>query len=168
MSNIYPYKGKTPTIEKYAFIAPTATIIGDVIIGKNSNIWFNTVLRGDVEHIVIGENTNIQDGTIVHVTHDGYPTIIGSNVTVGHRTLIHACTLKDNCFVGMGAIIMDRAIIEPYAWVAAGALVTERKIVKSGEIWAGSPAKFFRRLTEDEKKHIDISAKNYVQYSKEY
>jgi gamma-carbonic anhydrase len=165
---ILPYKNKIPNIDKNAFIASTANIIGDVTIGEYSNIWFNTVIRGDVAKIVIGKNTNIQDSTVIHVGSDGGDTIIGDNVTIGHKCLIHAANLHDNCFIGMGAIIMDGAIIEEGAWVAAGALVTNNKIVKSGQIWAGSPAKYFRDLTAAESKHILESAQNYVTLSKDY
>ena len=165
---ILPYKNKQPSINKTSFIAQTANIIGEVSIGANSNIWFNTVLRGDVAKIIVGENTNIQDGSIIHVGSNGGDTIIGNNVTIGHKCLIHAATIKDNSFIGMGAIVMDGAIIEEGAWVAAGALVTNNKIVKSGEIWAGSPAKFFRHLNQEESKHILDSARNYVVLANEY
>jgi carbonic anhydrase/acetyltransferase-like protein (isoleucine patch superfamily) len=168
MSNIFSYFDKRPTISHKAFIAPTATIVGDVTIGAYSGIWFNCVLRGDVEKIIIGHNTNIQDGTIIHVTRNGFPTIIGSYVTVGHKVLLHACTLQDYSFVGMGSILMDKVIVESGGWVAAGSLVTEGKTIKSGEIWAGSPAKFFRKLTQAEQNHITTSANNYTEHAVEY
>lgn len=168
MSNIYPYFNKKPNIDKTAFIAPTAAIIGDVTIGANSGIWFHSVLRGDVEKIVIGNNSNIQDGSVIHVSRNGFPTIIGSYVTVGHKVLLHACTLEDYSFVGMGSTVMDRAIIESGGWIAAGSLVTEGKIIKSGEIWAGRPAKFFRKLTPAEQDYIKISANNYSKHAQEY
>lgn len=166
--HIYPYFDKRPNIDKTAFIAPTAAIVGDVTIGGHSGVWFNCVLRGDVEKIVIGDYTNIQDGTVIHVNRNQLPTIIGSYVTVGHKALLHACTLQDYSFVGMGAIVMDSAIVETGGWVAAGAMVTEGKIVKAGEIWAGSPAKFFRTLTEAEQKWIAVSAGNYAKHAQEY
>jgi gamma-carbonic anhydrase len=165
---IMPYNGKLPIISNKAFIAPTASIIGDVEIGSGSGVWFNCVIRGDVAYIRIGENTNIQDGTVIHVTRGGFNTIIGSNVTIGHSVIIHACELQDACFVGMGAIIMDNAVVETGAMVAAGSMVTNGKIVKSGEIWAGSPAKKFRDLTEDESRHILVSANNYKKHAQEY
>jgi len=163
-----PYKGIFPKIHQEAFIAPTASIIGDVTIGKGSGIWFNCVVRGDVEPITIGENTNIQDGSIIHCTRGGGRTIIGSNVTVGHKALIHAAILQDACFIGMGAIIMDNVIVETGGMVAAGGLVTPNKIIREGEIWAGNPAKFFRNLTKEEADFIIISANNYLKHVEEY
>lgn len=168
MNNIYPYKNIYPKIDKDSFIAPTATIIGDVTIGKNSGIWFNSVIRGDVAKISIGNHSNIQDGSVVHVTRNGGNTTIGDYVTIGHKAMIHACTLQDYCFIGMCAIIMDKAIIETGGWVAAGALVTEGKVIRKGEIWAGYPAKFFRNLTSQEQDFIKISAENYAKHAKEY
>ena len=165
---ILPYNGIYPSISDKAFIAPSSSIIGDVTIGEYSSIWFNSVLRGDVASIIIGKNTNIQDGSVVHVTRGGFPTIIGDNVTVGHMALLHACTLQSNSFVGMGAIIMDCVVVEENAYVAAGSLVTNNKIVKSGEIWAGRPAKFFRKATQQEIDHIKISANNYAKHAREY
>ena len=165
---IMPYKGIIPKIHKAAFIAPTVAIIGDITIGKGSGIWFNCVIRGDVEPITIGENTNIQDGSVVHCTRGGGNTSIGNNVTVGHKALLHACTLQDACFIGMGAIIMDGVVVESGAMVAAGALVTPNKVIRKGEIWAGNPAKFFRKMTQEETDFIMISAKNYRIHVEEY
>ncbi len=165
---VMPYNGVFPKIHKESFIAPTASIIGDVTIGKGSGVWFNSVIRGDVEPITIGENSNIQDGTIIHVTRGGGKTIIGNNVTIGHRALLHACHLMDECFIGMGAIVMDNVIVETGAMVAAGSLVTNNKIIKKGEIWAGNPAKFFRNLTKEESDFIMISANNYRKHVLEY
>jgi len=163
-----PYNGIAPQIAEDAFIAPSADIIGDVKIGGGSGIWFGCVLRGDVAKIRVGARTNIQDGTIIHVTRNGHPTIIGNGVTIGHRALLHACKLQDSCFVGMGATIMDDAIVETGAMVAAGALVTPGKIVKKGQIWAGNPAKYFRDLTEQEAEFITISENNYAIHAEEY
>lgn len=165
---IMPYNGIWPNIDKKAFIAPSASIIGDVTIKSGSGVWFNVVLRGDVEPITIGENTNIQDGSVVHCTRNGGKTVIGSNVTIGHKTLIHACTLQDSCFIGMGAILMDKVIVETGGMVAAGSIVTPGKIIRKGEIWAGNPAKFFRHLTEEEANFIMVSANNYYQHVQEY
>jgi len=165
---ILPYNNILPQIDKTAYVAPGSAIIGDVKIGKNSTIWFNCTVRGDVEPIVIGDYTNVQDGTVIHVTRGGGKTFIGSYVTIGHRAIIHAATLQDYSFVGMGATIMDDVVVESGAMVAAGSLVTNGKIIKSGEIWAGSPAKFFRKLTEEETKYIEISAKNYARHADEY
>lgn len=166
--HIFSYFNKWPKISSEAFIAPNATIIGDVTIGRGSGVWFNSVIRGDVEPITIGENTNIQDGTVIHVTRGGGKTIIGNNVTIGHKALIHACHLMDECFIGMGAIVMDKTVVETGAMVAAGSLVTNNKIVKKGEIWAGNPAKFFRNLTKEESEFIMISANNYRRHAEEY
>ena len=168
MPLILPYKNIMPTIADDVFIADNATIIGDVHIGAGSNIWFGCVIRGDVCPIRIGERTNIQDGTIVHVTRKVGPTNIGSGVTVGHSALLHACTLEDDCFVGMGAIIMDGAVVESGAMLAAGALLAPNKQIPSGQLWAGNPAKYFRELRQKEADFIPISAQNYVELSKEY
>lgn len=165
---ILPYLGITPTIHEEAYIAPTSAIIGDVTIGKGSTIWFQCAIRGDVEPITIGEYSNIQDGTIIHVTRNGYPTHIGSYVTVGHQALLHACILEDESFVGMGATVMDGAVIEKGAMVAAGALVTPGKRVKTGELWAGRPAKLFRQMTKKEHDFIHESAQNYYKHGVEY
>ncbi|MEH6632044.1 MAG: gamma carbonic anhydrase family protein [Halopseudomonas aestusnigri] len=176
---ILPYKGITPKISSEAFIAENAVIIGDVEIGPGSSVWFNCVIRGDVNSIRIGENTNIQDGTVIHVNHDrkgedyrktggGMPTSIGNGVTVGHMALLHACTIKDNAFVGMRAVVMDAAIVEVDAMVAAGALVTPGKVVPSGELWSGSPAKKFRDLKPEELDGIRYSARNYAELGKSY
>lgn len=165
---ILPYKNIFPKIDQGVFIAPTAAIIGDVTIKTGSGIWFNCVLRGDVEPITIGKNTNIQDGTVVHCTRGGGKTIIGDNVTIGHKALIHACTLEDASFIGMGAILMDNVVVETGAMVAAGSLVTPNKIIRKGEIWAGNPAKFFRNLSQEEADFIYISAENYRKHVQEY
>lgn len=169
MTRKFPaYKGISPKIAKDAFVAPSADIIGDVEIGSESSIWFNCVLRGDVAEIRIGKRTNIQDGTVIHVTRNGHPTIIGDGVTVGHNAMLHACKLESGSFVGMGATIMDNVIVQSGAMVAAGALVTPGKTVKSGQIWAGNPAKYFRDLTEEEAAFISISEKNYAIHAREY
>ena len=169
MTRIFPaYKGTSPQIAKDAFIAPSADIIGDVKIGSGSGIWFGCVIRGDVAKIRIGERTNIQDGTVIHVTRGGHPTIIGNGVTIGHKALLHACHLEDGCFVGMGATLMDDVTVESGAMVAAGALVTPGKLVKKGQIWAGNPAKYFRDLSEKEAAYIAISEENYAIHAAEY
>jgi len=165
---ILPYQGILPRIHEQAWIAPGAVIIGDVEIGKDSNIWFGCVIRGDVQSIRIGERTNIQDGTVIHVTRKTGPTFIGSGITVGHSALLHACTLEDECFVGMHATVMDHAVVESYAMVAAGALVAPRKRVPTGELWAGNPAKCMRQMKQDERDYIPVSAKHYIALSKSY
>ncbi len=157
-----------PKIHPTAFIAENAVIIGDVEIGAYSNIWYNCVIRGDVNHIRIGERTNIQDGTIVHVTRVTSPTLIGSGITIGHLALLHACTLEDNCFIGMGAKVLDDAVVESHAMLAAGALLTPKKRIPSGQLWAGNPAKHMRDLTEKDLSFFPISAENYVRLGQEY
>lgn len=165
---ILPYKGIYPTIAETAFIAPGAVIIGDVEIGEYTNVWPNCVIRGDVNTIRIGARTNIQDGTVVHVTTKTGPTRIGSNITIGHKALLHACILEDNCFVGMGAIAMDHAVVESGGMLAAGALLTAGKRVSGGQLWAGNPAKYFRDLKREESAFIGVSAQNYVDLAAEY
>lgn len=165
---ILPYKGILPTIHPEAFIAPGAVVIGDVHIGAQSNVWFGCVIRGDVNAIRIGERTNIQDGTIIHVTRKIGPTLVGSGITIGHKALLHACIVKDDSFIGMGATLLDFATVEAGGFLAAGALLTPKKLVKSGEMWAGNPAKFFRPLTEDEAAFIPVSAQNYIELAAEY
>lgn len=171
MAFILPFKGVLPTIAKDAYIAPSATISGDTHIGAGTSIWFNVAIRGDVHKVRIGENTNIQDGTVCHVTHKKHPLIIGDRVTIGHSAVVHGCTLEDESFVGMGAIVMDGAVVESGAMVAAGALVSPGKVVKKGELWAGVPAKPFRAMTEDEVNYLPWSAEHYralgAQYLKE-
>jgi carbonic anhydrase/acetyltransferase-like protein (isoleucine patch superfamily) len=162
------YKEITPKIEKNVFIAPGSYIIGDVKIGSRSNIWFNVVIRGDVEKIRIGSNTNIQDLTIVHCTTNGNGVQIGSNVTIGHNCVIHDCKVEDNSLIGMSSTILDGAVIKKNSMLAAGSLLTQGKIVKSGELWAGKPAKILRMLESDEKKFLKKSAKRYYQLSQEY
>ncbi len=165
---ILPYKGIMPKIAGDAFIAPGAVIIGDVEIGSKSNIWFGCVIRGDVNTIRIGERTNIQDATVVHVTRKTGPTFIGSNVTIGHSALIHAATIEDDSFIGMHATVMDGAVVRSGGMVAAGALVTPNKEVPAGEIWGGNPAKHLRKMRQEEIDFIAISARNYVDLAEEY
>jgi len=168
MAIIIPYKAKFPKIANDAFIAENAVIIGDVVIGSKSSVWYNCVIRGDVNHIRIGQETNIQDGTIIHVGTNNGPTIIGDGITIGHKALIHACTLYDYSFIGMNSTIMDYAQIKSYSMVAAGALVTNNKIVEENELWAGVPAKFLRKLKKEEVDYINISKDRYVNLAKDY
>lgn len=171
---ILPYRGEyapegiAPTIHTQAFIAANATIIGDVHIGNDSGIWYGCIVRGDVNYIRIGERTNIQDGTVIHVTRNTGPTLIGDDVTIGHLAMLHACTLENRCFIGMGATVMDDVVVETDAMVAADALVTPGKRVQSGQLWAGSPAKHMRDLKEEEIKHIQTSSDNYVRLAREH
>ena len=174
-ATIVAYKGMKPKISSDAFVACSSSLIGDVTIEQDASIWFGCVLRGDVARIHIGKRSNIQDGTIIHVN-SAKPelnipqlhTIIGDDVTVGHQCLLHACTINDRAFIGMQTCIMDGAIIEQDAMVAAGSLVTMGKIVKSGQLWAGRPAKFMKQLTPSDIQEILASAQRYTKWSKEY
>jgi gamma-carbonic anhydrase len=150
------------------FIAEGARVIGDVEVGKDSSIWFNTVVRGDVHFISIGDRTNIQDNCVLHVTHKKYPLRIGSNVTVGHSAVLHGCTIEDFCLVGMGAIVLDNALVHSRSFIAAGALVQENFEVPEGTLVAGIPAKVKRPLTSEETTFLERSAQNYVDYVKTY
>ncbi len=165
---IIAYKGITPKIHPSVFIADGAHIIGDVEIDKDSSVWFNTVIRGDVHYIRIGERSNIQDNVVVHVTSKKFPTNIGSNVTIGHNAVIHACTINDYCLIGMGAVILDGAAVGPYALVAAGAVVTMGMNIPEGTLAAGVPAKIIRTLTDEERHSLAQSAQNYVDYVASY
>ena len=165
---IIPYRGITSKIHPSVFIAEGAQIIGDVEIGADSSVWFNTVIRGDVHYIRIGERTNIQDNCVLHVTHETYPLVIGSDVTVGHGAILHAATIKDRCLIGMGAKVLDDATVGPYALVAAGSLVLEHFEVPEGALVAGVPARVKRMLSEEERQQIVQSAQNYVGYVKTY
>lgn len=165
---ILPYNDKTPTLGEGVFVAPGAAVIGDVVVGADTNIWFNVTIRGDVNTIRIGQRTNIQDGTVCHVTYKNGPLVIGNDVTIGHKAILHACTLEDLSFVGMGAIVMDGCVIESGGMLAAGALLNPGKVVKSGEIWAGVPAKPLRPMTQAEKDYLPWSAQHYVKLGHQY
>jgi carbonic anhydrase/acetyltransferase-like protein (isoleucine patch superfamily) len=166
--NILSYKEFKPQIDKDAFIANTASIIGDVKVGKDSSVWFGCSLRADVAGIIIGERSNIQDGSVIHESSKPISTIIGNDVTVGHMALLHACTIKDGAFIGMKACVMDGAIVEKDAMVAAGTLITPGKVIPSGELWGGSPAKFMRKLSEKDIEHMKWSAEHYVRLAQDY
>ncbi len=165
---IRAFNGVIPTIDPTVFLAETAVVIGDVVIGPESGIWYGCTVRGDVNKIQIGARTNIQDGTVIHVAQDGQGTYIGDDITVGHMALLHACTLEDGCFIGMKACIMDGAYVESGAMVAAGALVTPGKRVKQGFLWAGSPAKPVRELTERDLSYFPVSARRYADLAETY
>ena len=160
MKMIKEFEGIMPEIDESVFVAESADIIGDVKIGKNSSVWYNTVLRGDEHAIRIGENTNIQDGTVVHVGLD-VDTVIGDNVTVGHNALVHGCKIGNNSLVGMGAIVLNGAEIGEFCMTGAGALVTQNKKFPDGMLIIGSPAKAVRELTEEEKQSLIKSADDY-------
>ncbi len=167
-SIILPYNGITPTLEDGVWIAPNSAVIGDTILGLNVSVWFNVTIRGDVNYIRVGKNTNIQDGTTCHVTYKKFPLIIGENVTVGHNVILHGCTIGNNCLIGMGAIVMDNVIIENDAMIAAGAVITQGKVVKSGEVWAGAPAKKMRDMNADDRRFITENASHYVSLAENY
>ena len=166
---ILPYRDRRPVIAPEAWIAPTATVIGAVEIVPHANIWFGSVLRGDLSPIFVGAYTNIQDGAVVHVSGripEG--TRIGANVTIGHMCMIHACVLEDGSFIGMKACVMDGAVVETGAWVAAGAVVTPGKRVKSGELWAGTPARLLRAVSPEEKLYMERLPAHYAKLADEY
>lgn len=167
-AQIITYKGITPTIHESVFLCSGAVILGDVEIGEDSSIWYNCVIRGDVHYIRIGKRTNIQDLSMLHVTHKKYPLNIGDSVTIGHSAVLHGCTIKDLTLIGMGAKVLDQAVVESYSLVAAGTVVPERFVVPSGTLVAGVPAKVVRDLREEELQRFDQSAQNYVDYVREY
>lgn len=165
---ILPYRGIYPKIHQTAYIAPNAVIIGDVEIGAESSVWFGCVVRGDVNVVRIGARSNIQDGTVIHVAAKGKGTHIGDDVTVGHMVLLHDCALADFSFVGMKAVVMDGATVESGGMLAAGALLPPNKTLPSGQLWAGSPAKYWRDLTPEDRALFDIRAGQYVDLGREY
>ena len=165
---ILPWRGVSPTIAADAFIAPRAVVIGDVVIGAGVSVWFNCVLRGDVNHIRVGARTNIQDGTVVHVSYRTHPTIIGEDVLIGHHATIHGCTLESKSFVGMKAMVMDGAVVEREGMVAAGALVAPGKRVPQRQMWAGSPARFVREVKDAELASFAEAVTRYVGLGEEY
>ncbi len=167
-SVVMPWQGHEPKMGRDVFLASGASVIGQVELGDDVNVWFNTVIRGDVNTIKIGARTNIQDNTTVHVTVNTGPTRIGSDVTIGHNAVIHACTIEDECLIGMGATILDGAIIRSRCFVAAGSVVTPGKEMPSGVMVMGSPAKPVRPLTEAELAFLKRSAKDYVETARSY
>jgi carbonic anhydrase/acetyltransferase-like protein (isoleucine patch superfamily) len=167
-SLLLPYKGTIPRVAPDAFIADGTQVIGDVDIASHANVWFNCVIRGDEQAVTIGANTNIQDGTIIHVHSLKQGTYIGADVTIGHMSLLHACTLEDGAFCGMGAIVLDGAVIESGAMLAAGAMLTPGKRIPHGELWAGRPARFARALTDEELDGMPRTIENYVGRAEEY
>lgn len=165
---IRTFQGKKPKLADNVFVDSSAVVLGDVTIGKNSSIWPTTVIRGDIHTITIGEDTNIQDGSVLHVTHDseydpgGFPLSIGNQVTIGHKVILHACTIGDLCLIGMGAIVLDGVVIPAEVMLGAGTLVGPGKQLESGYLYLGQPAKKIRSLTDKEKQFLRYSAKNYV------
>lgn len=166
MPLILPVKGVSPVFGKNCFLAPNATIVGDVHTGDDCSIWFNAVVRGDVNSIFIGNKVNIQDGAVIHCTYQKTKTVIGNNVSIGHNAIVHGCTVHDNVLIGMGAIVMDNAEIGSYAIIAAGAVVPEGVKVEPGMIYAGVPARKIKEVPEELKKgEINRIANNYLMYS---
>ena len=165
---IRDYKGKSPVIDGSAYVDESAHVIGDVVIGSESSVWFNAVIRGDVNYIRIGNRTNIQDSSVLHVTRDTHPLIVGDEVTVGHSVTLHGCTIRDRCLIGMGAIVLDGAEVGEGSIVGAGALVKEGMKVEPGTLVVGVPAKAVRRLDGEEMNKIKRSAENYIGYMNEY
>ena len=165
MPVILSVKNISPSWGKECFIAENATLVGDVVMGDKCSVWFNAVIRGDVNYIKIGNNTNIQDGAVIHCTYHYASTNIGDNVSIGHNALVHGCTLHNNVLIGMGAIVMDHAIVEDFVIIAAGAVVLEKTICDSGYLYAGVPAKKIKRISEEQKEMLIRLPENYIMYS---
>lgn len=172
--NIRPYLGTLPQLGERAFVDRSASVIGDVVLGDDVSIWPGTVVRGDVNFIRIGARSNVQDGSIVHVTHDGpyspggFPTLVGEGVTIGHAAVIHACTIEDYCLIGMHATVLDGATVKKYGFVAAGAVIPPGKVVGERELWVGNPAKCVRLLSDKQIEQLHYSADHYVRLKDEY
>ncbi len=162
-THVFAWENHTPRIAASAFIAPTAIIAGDVEIGEQSSIWFHCTLRGDISPIRVGARSNVQDGSILHISGSTMPCLIGDDVTIGHGAIVHAATIKNRAFVGMGAIVLDGAIIEENGMLAAGGLLSPGKIIGAGELWAGSPARLMRVMTEADLGRYARNAAHYVQ-----
>jgi gamma-carbonic anhydrase len=168
MATIRSYAGKAPLVGEGTFVAETAVLVGDVEVGSRSSIWYGVVLRGDVFHIRIGSETSVQDNTVVHVTSGRHPTLVGDRVTVGHSVVLHGCVVEDECIIGMGAIVMDRARVGPRCIVGAGALVTPGTEIPEGHLVIGSPARPKRKLSPEELEWIRSSADHYVTLGERY
>jgi carbonic anhydrase/acetyltransferase-like protein (isoleucine patch superfamily) len=165
---IQGFRGKFPRVDPTAFVHPAATLIGDVEVGPGASIWPGAVLRGDDGPIVIGANTSIQDGTVIHMTEGMSRTTVGARVTVGHRVILHGCTVGDDCLIGMGSVVLDNAVVEDWAFVAAAALVAPNKRVPTGQMMMGNPGRIARALTEADRAWITHSWNAYVKRSREY
>jgi carbonic anhydrase/acetyltransferase-like protein (isoleucine patch superfamily) len=163
---LFPYRNYFPQLGENVFLAAGVKVIGNVEIGNNTSIWYNSVIRGDVHYIKIGHSTNVQDCSMLHVTNGKFPLNIGNEVTIGHSVTLHGCTLNDLCLVGIGAIILDGAVVESNSMVAAGALVKQNFVVPGGKLVAGVPAKVIRNLTEAEIQDFKASAKRYIEYTR--
>ncbi|GFZ88740.1 gamma carbonic anhydrase family protein [Dyella caseinilytica] len=174
MNHLRSFKGVTPTLGARTYVDPAATVIGDVVLGDDVSIWPGAVLRGDVHYIRIGARSNVQDGAVVHVTHDGpyspggFPTIVGEGVTIGHAAVIHACTIEDYCLIGMHATVLDSATVKKYGFVGAGSVVPPGKVVGERELWLGNPAQRVRLLTDKQIEQLHYSADHYVRLKDVY
>lgn len=174
MSSIRSYKGISPQIGQGVYIDTSSVLVGDIKIGDDSSVWPLVAARGDVNHIHIGDRTNIQDGSVLHVTHknaenpEGYPLLIGNDVTIGHKVMLHGCTIKDRVLVGMGAIVLDGVIVEQDVMIGAGSLVPPNKVLESGYLYVGSPVTQARPLNDKERAFLQKSADNYVQNKNDY
>jgi carbonic anhydrase/acetyltransferase-like protein (isoleucine patch superfamily) len=174
MTPLRSYKGITPTLGARVYVDPAATVIGAVELGDDVSIWPCAVLRGDVHRIRIGARSNVQDGAVVHVTHDGpyspggFPTLVGEGVTIGHGAVIHACTIEDYCLIGMHSTVLDGAVVKKYGFVGAGSLIPPGKVVGEQELWLGNPARFVRRLTDKQVEQLQYSAEHYVRVKDDY
>ena len=174
MTHLRSYKGIGPTLGARVYVDPAATVIGDVVLGDDVSIWPGVVLRGDVHHIRVGARSNIQDGSIVHVSHDGpyspggLPCLIGEGVTIGHAAVVHACTLGDYCLIGMHATVLDGAVVKKYGFVGAGAVIAPGKVVGERELWLGNPAKCVRLLSDRQVEQLQYSAAHYVRLKDDY
>jgi carbonic anhydrase/acetyltransferase-like protein (isoleucine patch superfamily) len=173
--NIRPFQQIFPTLGARVYVDAAACVIGDVVLGDDVSIWPGTVVRGDVNYIRIGDRSNVQDGSVIHVTHDGpygrpggFATLIGADVTIGHRAVVHACVIEDACLIGMGSVILDGAVIRKHGFVGAGAVVSPGKTVASGELWLGNPARCVRKLSEKEIEQLYYSAQHYVRLKDKY
>ncbi len=165
MGKIISLESKSPILGENCFLAEGSLIIGEVKTGDNCSFWFNSIVRGDVHYINIGHNVNVQDGAVIHCTYKKAPTEIGDNVSIGHNAIVHGCTIKDNVLIGMGAIVMDHAVIESNSIIAAGAIVLENTHVESGSIYGGVPAKRLKSIDEGNKEVIARTPKNYIRYA---
>lgn len=175
MTKLRRYRDQSPRLGQRVYIDPCASVIGDVELGDDASVWPFTVIRGDVNFVRIGARTNVQDGTVIHVSHDGpharlggFATVIGADVTIGHKAIVHACRIGDASLIGMGAIVLDGVVVEPNGFVGAGALVSPGKVVRSGELWLGNPARCVRRLGQEEIDTLLYSAGHYVRLKDDY
>ena len=175
MKTLRPYRDQLPRLGQRVYIDPCACVIGDVELGDDVSVWPFTLIRGDVNFVRIGARTNVQDGTVIHVSHDGphaklggFATVIGADCTIGHKAIVHACRIEDACLIGMGSTVLDGAVVRKHGFLGAGSLLTPGKVMGEGEMWLGSPAKFARKLSDAEIEALFYSAGHYVKLKDEY